>query len=52
MPRPKEQLGGFFLIEARDLDEAIALASRWPSARLGSTEVRPVEETLPRGAAF
>ena len=42
----KEQLGGFFLIEARDLDEATALAARWPSARLGSIEVRPIEEQL------
>lgn len=43
----KEQLGGFFLIEARDLDEAIQIAGKWPSARLGSIEVRPIEETLP-----
>jgi len=42
----KETLGGFFLIEARDLNEAIQIASRWPSARLGSIEVRPIEETL------
>ena len=42
----KEQLGGFFLIEAKDLDEAIRLAAGWPSARLGSIEVRPIEETL------
>ena len=42
----KEQLGGFFLIEASDLEEAIDLASRWPSARLGSIEVRPIEEEL------
>ena len=42
----KEQLGGFFLIEARDLDEATALAARWPSARIGSIEVRPIEEKL------
>ena len=42
----KEQLGGFFLIEASDRDEAIQLASRWPSARLGSIEVRPIEERL------
>lgn len=42
----KEQLGGFFLIEARDRDEALALAARWPSARLGSIEVRPIEEEL------
>ena len=38
----KEQLGGFFLIEARDLDDAIQVAARIPSARLGSVEVRPV----------
>jgi len=42
----KESLGGFFLIEARDLNEAIQVASRWPSARLGSIEVRPIEEFL------
>ena len=42
----KEQLGGFFLIEARDRNEAIEVASRWPSARIGSIEVRPVEEVL------
>lgn len=38
----KEQLGGFYLIEARDLNEAIQIASRIPSAKLGSIEVRPV----------
>jgi hypothetical protein len=37
-----EQLGGFYLIEARDLNEAIQVASKIPSARLGSIEVRPV----------
>ncbi len=42
----KETLGGFFLIDARDLNEAIRIASRWPSARLGSIEVRPVEPEL------
>ena len=42
----KEQLGGFFLINARDLNEAIQVASKWPSARLGSIEVRPIEEQL------
>lgn len=42
----REQLGGFFLIQAQDLNDAIQVASRWPSARLGSIEVRPVEETL------
>jgi hypothetical protein len=42
----KETLGGFFLIDAADLNEALKIASRWPSARLGSIEVRPVEEGL------
>lgn len=42
----KETLGGFFLINASDLNEAIQLASKWPSARLGSIEVRPIEEEL------
>jgi len=40
----REQLGGFFLIEARDLDEACQVASRFPPARLGIIEVRPVQE--------
>lgn len=42
----KEQLGGIFLIEASDLDDAIGMASRWPSARIGTIEVRPVEAEL------
>jgi hypothetical protein len=42
----KEQLGGFFLVEAKDFDEATRLAADWPSARLGSIEVRPIEEEL------
>jgi hypothetical protein len=42
----KEQLGGLFLIDAEDLSEAIQIASQWPSARLGSIEVRPTEEEL------
>lgn len=37
-----EQLGGFVLVEARDLNEAIRIAGRIPSARIGSIEVRPV----------
>jgi hypothetical protein len=41
----KEQIGGFFLINARDLNEAIQVASRFPSARLGAIEVRPVRES-------
>ena len=40
----KEQLGGYYLIEAKDLNEAIQVASRIPSAKLGSIEVRPVQE--------
>jgi hypothetical protein len=40
----KEQLGGFFLIEARDMDEACAVAARFPPARVGTIEVRPVQE--------
>ena len=40
----KEQLGGYYLIEARDLNEAIQVASRIPSAKLGSIEVRPIRE--------
>lgn len=39
-----EQLGGFFLIEARDLDEAISIAARIPGARKGTVEVRPVRD--------
>ena len=46
-PDTKEQLGGYFVIEARDLREAIEVASRWPSARLGSIAVRPIEDGLP-----
>jgi hypothetical protein len=38
----REQLGGYFMIEAKDLDEAIAIASRIPMARVGTVEVRPV----------
>jgi hypothetical protein len=38
----KEQLAGFYLIEARDLNEAIQMASKIPPARVGSVEVRPI----------
>jgi hypothetical protein len=38
----KEQLAGFYLIDARDLNEAIQVASRIPPARVGSIEVRPI----------
>ena len=37
-----EQLGGYYLIEAKDLDEATAIAARVPSARFGTVEVRPI----------
>ena len=40
----KEQLGGFYLINAKDLNDAIQVASRIPSARIGSVEVRPIQE--------
>lgn len=40
----KEQLGGYYLIEAADLDAAINVAARIPSARAGSVEVRPIAE--------
>ncbi len=40
----KEQLSGFYLVEARDLNEAIQLAASMPPARVGSVEVRPVRE--------
>lgn len=44
----KEQLAGFYLLEARDLNEALQLASHIPPARLGSIEVRPARELPPK----
>ncbi|MCA9604997.1 MAG: YciI family protein, partial [Myxococcales bacterium] len=38
----KEQLGGYYLVDAKDLDEAIAIAARIPTARTGTIEVRPI----------
>jgi hypothetical protein len=38
----REQLGGFYLVEAKDLDEAVSMAARIPSARMGTIEVRPL----------
>jgi len=38
----REQLGGYYLVEAKNLDEATAIAARIPSAKLGSIEVRPI----------
>jgi len=50
----KEQLAGFYMIEARDLNEAIQLASKIPPARVGSVEVRPIRpirETVARAGS-
>ncbi|HSB18907.1 MAG TPA: YciI family protein [Anaeromyxobacteraceae bacterium] len=38
----KDQLGGYYLVEAKDLDEAIGMAAKIPAARYGSVEVRPI----------
>jgi hypothetical protein len=43
----KEQLGGYYLVEAKDLDEATALAARIPGAKVGSIEVRPIQPMGP-----
>jgi hypothetical protein len=43
----REQLGGFYMVEAKDLDEAIKLAAGIPGARTGSIEVRPIMPTPP-----
>jgi hypothetical protein len=42
----KEQIGGFYLIEARDLNEAIRLVAKMPPARLGRIEIRPLREVV------
>jgi hypothetical protein len=49
----REQLGGYFLVEAKDLNEAITIAARIPAARWGTVEVRPVVElpNLPKRRA-
>jgi hypothetical protein len=44
----KEHVGGFIVIEARDLDQALRLASKIPPVRLGCIEVRPIQELKPR----
>lgn len=43
----REQLAGFYLLDARDLNEAVQLAAKIPPARVGSIEVRPVRELTP-----
>jgi len=40
----REQLGGFFVVEARDMDEACAIAARFPPARVAVIEIRPVQD--------
>ncbi|MFI2809673.1 MULTISPECIES: YciI family protein [Microbulbifer] len=45
----KEQLAGFYMLEARDLNEALRLAQKIPPARYGSVEVRPVRELMVEG---
>ena len=46
-----EQLGGYFLVEAKNLDEATSIASRIPSARTGTVEVRPLVEMRAEASA-
>lgn len=45
----KEQLAGFYYLEAKDLDDAIAVAARIPPARIGSIEVRPIRQLVDEG---
>jgi len=40
----KEQLGGYYIVDANDLDEAIAVAARIPDAKVGSVEIRPIRQ--------
>jgi hypothetical protein len=42
----KEQLGGFYLIDAKDLNEALQIAARIPAVRTGSIEVRPIMDVM------
>jgi hypothetical protein len=48
----KEQLAGFYMLDARDLNEAIRLAEKIPPARYGSVEIRPVRELLQANNIF
>ena len=48
----KETLAGFYLVEARDLNDAIQIASKIPPARVGSVEVRPIRELAGRNPAL
>lgn len=51
-PETKEQIGGFFLVEVDNLDQALRIAADWPSARIGTIEVRPLEEELPMNRRY
>ena len=44
----KEQLAGFYLLDAKNLDEALEMAAKIPPARVGSIEVRPIRELMPK----
>ena len=48
----KEVIGGFFIFEARDIEEAVEVAARWPSARIGTIEVRPIDEELRKDGRY
>lgn len=48
----KEQLAGFYMLEARDEAEVLSLAGKIPPARYGSIEIRPVRELMPEGNAL
>jgi hypothetical protein len=48
----KELVAGFYLIEARDMDEAAAIAARFPSAPLGRVEIRPTRQLVVEGRAI
>ncbi len=48
----KETLGGYFLINVRNRDEALKVAAEWPSARFGSIEVRPIADGLPQDQRY
>lgn len=48
----KETVGGYFLLDVRDREQALKVAAEWPSARFGSIEVRPIEEGLPQDRRY
>lgn len=46
LPADKEQIGGYFILEAKDIHEAISLVSKHPGLKVGAFEVRPIDEEL------